>query len=219
MKKRMIYFLASLILFIFLIGCGMAPKSPDTGDETETQTEADQENENDDTSAQTPAVVPVPEAPAIQESQEPVVPVVNENITLPLKASGNLNLQDSPSLCPHIAPRFDCNRYDVRSCPVKKIVGQNDFLPGIMSCRSGYEHRGENPNHKYCFIQECRPIEKENIVEAYGGPVAYVEYIYSVEKVEGGIMTHYTLNKCGEEEKEFKTSFDCNNYMTELRNV
>jgi hypothetical protein len=136
-----------------------------------------------------------------------------------LTISGNLNLQSDTTQCPHLAQSFDCNKYDIRRCDFKMIVGQNKFYPGIMICRDGYTYRNENPNHKYCFIQECSPIAKDNVVEAYGGPVAYAEYIYAEDTVSGGIMTNYKLTKCGEEKKEFKTSNECKYYNSKLKSI
>jgi hypothetical protein len=212
--------IAILLAILVVVGCAFLPAKPPV-EELQGETE---------TISETPAQQ-APAAPAPAAEQQPAqaessyTPVVSEpanetNATAPaLQISGSLVLQDNTQLCPHLVRKFDCDRYDLARCEFKTLVGQNDFFPDYLHCREGYTYRGEDPNHKYCFIQECRPIEKENIVEAYGGPVAYAEYIYSVDKTETGIMTHYTLDKCGEERKEFPTSYDCRIYKSELRNI
>ncbi|MBU2561232.1 MAG: hypothetical protein KKD17_02960 [Nanoarchaeota archaeon] len=224
MKKALMILL--LVALLTLAGCGFLPSKPPIAGSGE-----------DNGAAEAPAAKeqakapPEPEA-AAEEIIEQVAkeekkyvsvepePANDTNETeAPLMISGSLKLQANPDLCPHLARAFECNKYDLARCGFKTLVGQNDFYPDYLSCRSGYDYRGEDPNHKYCFIQECRPLDKDNIVYAYGGTVAYVEYFYRVEKVEGGIMTSYTLHKCGEEHKEFPTSSGCRVYKSELKNI
>jgi len=210
MKK--LYILSCiLLLIIVLAGCALLPAKP-------------LEVAEDVEGSGSQELVTVPE-PELVEVQEPVlepVPVSEDiaeeaNVTADLKISGSLKLQSSKTLCPHLLERFECDKYELARCDFRTLVSKNDFFPDYLHCRNGYDYRGENPNHKYCFIQECRPLDENNIVYAYGGTVAYADYLYKVDKVEGGIMTTYTLYKCGEEFKEFKTSFDCKTYKSELR--
>jgi len=133
--------------------------------------------------------------------------------------TGNLELQDDLSKCPHLIGTFECDRYDISRCYFKTFIGKEDFFPDYIYCRDGRIKDGERNDWKYCFIQECRPLKEENIVKAYGGPVTWGEYKYSVEKVGGGIMTYYELISCGEEYDEFETSFDCRTYRSELGNI
>jgi hypothetical protein len=224
MKNVAIIFLIGALM-ILSIGCFMIPPKPSEALAPEGWEKA------------APAPQPATQAPKTPAAAEDVIEQVakaetkytpaepepvnttNETATPELKISDSLKLQSSTDLCPHLAEKFDCNRYDIRSCKFKTLVGQNDFYPDLMSCRSGYEYRKEDPRHKYCYIQECRPLEKNNIVEAYGGPVMYAEYIYSEEQTAAGIMTHYTLLKCGEVWQESKTSADCKFYLSKLNAI
>jgi len=229
MKYAILFVLISI--FLLVGGCSLLPAKPGStlpGETTTeptsqpsepvaaTQTTEPGENPAEEVKEAAPEIVPekkyaasVPEAP-----NDTIVTPVKEDII-----SGNLNLQGNLDICPHLVRSFDCDRYDIRSCKFKNIVGQDDFFPDLMACRSGYSYRNEDPNHKYCFVQECRTLEKGNVVYAYGGPVAYAEYIYQVESVPGGIMTHYTLTKCGEERQEFDTSNGCKSYKSQLKSI
>jgi hypothetical protein len=223
MRKAVIVFLICSLI-ILSAGCALLPQKPAEAlpgeDTTSTQptpqspqaSPATQESVVDDVIEQVVATKYVPAEP------EPVN-VSNETEEVVLKTSGSLKLQSNLAMCPHLVQRFDCNRYDIRSCKFKTLVGQNDFYPDIISCRDGYEYRKEDPRHKYCYIQECRPLEENNIVDGYGGPVIYAEYIYSEEKTATGIMTHYALFSCGETWQESKTSADCRFYLSKLNTV
>ncbi len=143
--------------------------------------------------------------------------ITNEtNVTVDLVFSGSFDLQPDLGLCPHLADSFSCDKYDVRRCDFGEIVGRNDYYPDLINCRDGNTEKGENPQNKYCIIQECQPLDENNIVYAYGGPTIYAEYGYRVEKVANGILTHYTLRRCGEMHKEFDSEFDCTVYKAEL---
>jgi hypothetical protein len=221
MKKVAI--ITILLAMLILVGCGFLPSKPPVEElqgETETivETPAQPAAEPAPATPPAPAVEPAPVESKYTPAVSEIVNATNET-TPALQISGSLDLQDNPQLCPHLVRKFDCDKYDLARCGFKTLVGQNDFFPDYLHCRDGYVNRGENPNHKYCFIQECRPIEKKNIVEAYGGPVAYAEYIYSVDKTDTGVMTHYVLDNCGEEHKEFPTSYDCRIYKSSLRNI
>jgi len=89
------------------------------------------------------------------------------------------------SLCPHLAASFQCDKYDIRRCSFKTIVGQNDFYPDIMSCRNGYTYMKEDPEDKYCVVQECRPLEKNGIVEAYGARSCMLSMITPSTRLKG----------------------------------
>jgi hypothetical protein len=214
-----------ILLALLLAGCGLLPKEPPVEElqgETNTivETPAAPETQQPAPADATPPAAEV--APPVESKYTPAEPVIiNEtNETAPaLQISGSINLQSNPQLCPHLVRKFDCDKYDLARCGFKTLVGQNDFFPDYLHCREGYVNRGEDPRHKYCFVQECRALEKDNIVHAYGGPVAFAEYLYEVEKTATGVMTHYTLLKCGEEHKEFPTSYDCRIYKSELRNI
>jgi hypothetical protein len=214
--KKVLVIIVICLLSVYLAGCGALPSKPPVEEGGE-ESVAEEVPAADEPMVEEPVVEEAPE-PEPAEEAEQVVEEANETaVTEELRISGSLKLQSSRALCPHLADRFSCNKYDVSRCEFTTFVGENDFYPDHIKCRSGYDYRGEDPNHKYCFIQECRPLEEYNVVYAYGGTVAYAEYLYNVEKVEGGIMTHYTLHKCGEEYKEFKTSTDCRVYKSELR--
>ncbi|MFC1741721.1 hypothetical protein ACFL3V_04260 [Nanoarchaeota archaeon] len=212
MRKGLLI-LSVVIILLVIVGCKGMPPGPEDAvsaeDSTADITEPAEEQTVDDQEV------------AVEEKKKdvPAEDTTAETDEAELKISGNLGLQKSLELCPHLAGSFDCDKYDLRRCDFKMTVGKNEFYPDLLHCRSGYDYRGENPAHKYCFIQECRPLEKENIVYGYGGTVVYAEYIYSVDTVDGGIMTHYTLDKCGEELKEFPTSYECRLYKSELRNI
>ena len=220
--KRSVMFLLLAIMFTTIIGCGFFPEQPST--------EGAEEPAPDEIGEQEQAGPEPSKEEAVEKAVEEAKAVVAvDNVTAEqnitgiagdvIETSGSLDLQDDVGLCPHLAEQFECNRYDVRRCDFKKVVGKNDYYPDLISCRSGYEHKGEDAANKYCLIQECRPLEKENIVYAYGGPVIYAEYDYSVESVEGGIMTHYSLLRCGEAYEEFETNFDCTVYKSKIENV
>ena len=210
MKKSIMIFLIAAMLVV-IVGCGFFPSEPPI-EEPEEEIAAPEEP------AEQPEQLPEPEA------AEEIEPVVEEEIAAEPEEkgpeiSGSLDLQENLALCPHLAESFECNKYDIRRCNFNTFVGKNEFYPDLMNCRDGYTQRGENPDNKYCIIQECRPLQEENIAYAYGGPIAYAEYDYSVEQIEGGIMTHYTLLRCGETHKEFDTDFDCTVYKSELEGL
>lgn len=201
-------FVVSVIISVLLLsiaGC-VPPQSQEAAAEEATL--------EDDAlpSDQTP--VESPQQPAAEESQD--IPEQEESS---IQISGSLNLQDDLSKCPHLAESFECDRYDISRCKFKTLVGKDDFYPDYIYCRDGRLEDGEKAGRKYCFIQECRPLEKESIVYAYGGPVTWGEYIYTVDKVDGGIMTHYQLVSCGEDRQEFEDSFDCTTYRSTLGNI
>jgi hypothetical protein len=226
---------AIIVLAIILLAAGCKtffPPSPEEATAAETGQADEAEDETGDTSSRQPTTQQTAEEAAeavisqVAEEKKEYLEIeasaANDTNTTPEPEpaiSGSLKLQESRELCPHLARKFDCDKYDLARCDFRTLAAQNKFYPDMISCRSGYDYKGENPNHKYCFIQECRPIEKDNIVKAYGGIVAYAEYIYSVDKAEGGIMTHYTLDKCGEEKKEFRTSYDCRVYKSTSKSV
>jgi hypothetical protein len=217
MKKGLMILLIAVML-LAVVGCGFLPAKPGIEDAEEPVPEEPVQEQAEPE----PAEEEVTEQAPVEEAGIDVVQDITEEANMTEEKpeiSGNLDLQDNLELCPHLAERFECNKYDLRRCDFETFVGKNDYYPDLLSCRSGYDYRGENPDHKYCLIQECRPLEKQNIVYAYGGPTAYAEYIYSVKNVEGGILTHYVLHKCGEEYNEFKTSFDCKVYKSELQNI
>jgi hypothetical protein len=183
------------LVLLFLAGCSTNVELNVTSNETPI-----------DSTAKTQIVTP----------EALVVPAIStENTTLnitsanTLKISGNLNIQSNLDLCPHVQSFF-CDKYDVRYCDFNRIVGKNGYYPDMLSCRSGREKLGENPTSKYCFIQECGPIAKNNIVTGYGGYVIFAEY--SV------VGSEYTLKKCGEENKMFDTRLKCNSYKSKLEN-
>jgi hypothetical protein len=225
MNKYALFAVAALLLIVG--GCWMLPPKPgsDNLGETSNQSSAEPAPQVAPTVTTTAPVQETSKAPenVTQSKYIAAVPAIpnDTNVTSvkELMISGNLNLQDNLDMCPHLVRSFDCDRYDIRSCKFKNIVGQDDFYPDIMACRDGYSYRNENINHKYCFVQECRALEKGNVVYAYGGSVAYAEYIYHVDNVPGGIMTHYTLAKCGEEMQEFDTSNGCKSYKTQLKSI
>jgi hypothetical protein len=215
-----------LVAISLLAGCALLPAKP-----AEVIGGGTTENVQPAATQTAPAPQPAPqptepaqsaEAQAPEPKYTPAVPEAKNDTPVAepkLTISGSLKLQTDTTLCPHLVKMFECNKYDIRSCPFKTIVGKNDFYPEQMICRSGYSYKKENPDHKYCFIQECRTLEKGNVVYAYGGPVVYAEYAYSVQQVSGGIMTKYALASCGEESKEFKTSMECKSYMHEMKSI
>lgn len=142
------------------------------------------------------------------------------NITeVQLQTSGSLTLQSDPELCPHLNSSFSCDKYDIRRCGFKHTVGKEDYYPDLINCRAGKKEQGENQDYMYCLIQECQPLSENNLVFGYGGPTAFAEYIYTVEKVSGGIMTHYTLKRCGEQYNTFNSTFDCTVYKSRLEKL
>ncbi len=205
MRKEIFIILAILLL---IAGCKMVPESPE-------DVAKDAETEEQPAPIVKPAVV---KEATYTPVETPVENLTNETAQpIELKTSGSIELQDSTALCPHLAESFQCDKYDIRRCSFKTLVGQNDFYPDIISCRDGYTYMKQDPKNKYCVVQECRPLENNGIVEAYGGPVMYAEYDYSVDNVEGGIMTNYKLLRCGEMFKEFKSSTDCREYYSTLK--
>ncbi|MBW2971484.1 hypothetical protein KY359_00465 [Candidatus Woesearchaeota archaeon] len=223
MKKGWVSVCIALLLLV-VAGCGFLPSKPPiegAGEDAEPAA-ADSQPATAAPKAPEAAADDIIEQVAQEKKYVPVEPeIVNETNETEeeLRISGSLRLQSNPELCPHLIRKFECDKYDLARCDSKTLVGQNDFYPDIISCWSGYDYRGEDPNHKYCFIQECRPLDKDSVVYAYGGTVAYAEYLYEVEKVEGGINTKYTLHECGEEFKEFPTSFDCRVYKSDIKTV
>lgn len=217
MKKGMIVLFTSVMLII-IAGCGFLPEKPGIEDAGEPVLEEPVQEQAEPEPATDKSVEEVVEEEELVVAVEDITAETDMTDGLP-EISGSLDLQDNLGLCPHLAESFECNKYDVRRCDFKTFVGQNGYYPDLISCRSGYENKGEDTENKYCLIQECRPLEKENIVYAYGGPVIYAEYDYSVESVEGGIMTHYSLLRCGETYNEFDTSFDCRVYKSELEDI
>lgn len=216
--KRGLSVILVLILLAFAAGCALMPaESPvgvndSAGVVGEGAVAEGQETAAGDVMGQ-----------AVQEEQVPEEVVGAEenasetsNLTAELPVSGSLELQNDLERCPHLADSFSCDKYDIRRCEFKRFVGRNGFYPDLIDCRDGRVDKGQNPGKKYCLIQGCRPLTSDNIVYAYGGPTAYAEYIYSVENVAGGIMTHYALDRCGEQYGEFDTSFDCNVYKSRL---
>jgi hypothetical protein len=203
--------------FIVMAGCGFLPSgTPINGTAEETGTAAEPVKKQEQKEPEAAAADIIKQV--VEEEQKDVVNETNEtNVTTETaaKISGSLALQKDLSLCPHLAASFSCNKYDIRRCDFKMQVGKNGTYPNLMNCRDGRK-KGENPDNKYCIVQECRPIEEENIAYAHGGMVAFAEYIYKEEKVEGGIMTHYTLRRCGEDHMEFNSSFDCTVYKSKL---
>ncbi len=136
-----------------------------------------------------------------------------------IKVSGSTALQDNLSLCPHLVHEFSCDRYDIRGCDFKHGLGKDGFFPDILKCRSGDVSKGESSDSKFCFIQGCGPIVKGNLVHRYGGPVIYAEFKYRLEKTGSGIMTYYTLRRCGETWKDFASEYDCSMYYSEWRQL
>jgi hypothetical protein len=214
--KRGVSIILVIIILAFAAGCALMPSEAPSGEEGSAEL-ADE-------------AIPAPEPASAgdlidQVAQEEVqeVPsyveegVVEEaNLSTDLPVSGSLELQNDLERCPHLAASFECDRYDIRRCEFNRFVGRNGFYPNLIDCRDGRADKGQDPDKKYCLIQGCRPLTSDNIVYAYGGPTAYAEYIYHVENVEGGIMTHYSLNRCGEQYDEFDTSFDCTVYKSRL---
>ncbi|MBN1543971.1 hypothetical protein JW898_00750 [Candidatus Woesearchaeota archaeon] len=224
MKTGAIIFL--LAVSVIIAGCGFLPSEPPMSaaeGEGETAEAAPQQQTKAPQQPEAAAEDIIEQVAKEEKKYTPAEPeTLNEsNATneteAPLMISGSLKLQGNQDLCPHLLRTFECDKYELGRCSFKTLVGRNGFYPDYLSCRSGYDYKGEDLNHKYCFIQECRPLEKDNIVYAYGGTVAYAEYLYRVEKVEGGIMTYYTLHKCGEERKEFSTSSGCREYKSEIK--
>ena len=214
MKKSLI--IIFLVSVLFTLGCTYFT-AEDMLDETNA---SDTDGVNESTSLEKEdGVADLIDEVVDEENGDEIVDIPellnNSNTTELVAISGDLNLQNDLELCPHLTKRFDCNRYDIRRCDFKTFVGANDFYPDLISCRDGRKS-GENSDHKYCLIQSCRPMQKDNIVYAYGGQSIYAEYAYVVENVGDSIMTHYTLEKCGEEHAEFETHFDCVVYKSEL---
>jgi len=213
------------LLLIFSAGCGLLPGEPpipgteaDVGEAPETtdaEDAASAEEEPEDSVEQLISQVVEEEELLVEEEQN----LTNEtDETALIEISGSLDLQEDLSFCPHIVDSFSCDRYDVRRCEIKQIVGQNGYFPDLINCRAGEPDRnpGEKADNRYCIIQECQPIHEDNIVYAYGGPIIYAEYDYREEKVGGGIMTHYSLLRCGEMFMEFEDKFECTVYKAEL---
>ncbi|NQU79428.1 hypothetical protein HQ545_06695 [Candidatus Woesearchaeota archaeon] len=200
MKHKLICILIIIIL-LFIAGCGMIPKDPEAFN--------DSSDESNDTIVEPEVTADdIIEQIAVKEKQKPVENNIT-NITINVSAvSGSLDLQQDIELCPHLARSFSCNRYDVRHCDINTIVGRDQFWPDLINCRTG-RLDGEDPDNRYCLVQECQPLHNDSIVDAYGGPTIFAEYEYREEKVGGGIMTHYTLKECGEVFMEFKSKFDC----------
>lgn len=225
MKKRHIILslLSVLAVMLLLGGCGFfVPSDPAEDLERESGDSESQAQESAETNSDAEpedAVEGLIDKVVEQEAAKPVVEenLTNQtNMTVELEQSGSLYLQTDLGLCPHLAESFECDRYDIRRCAFKTFVGKNGFYPDLMNCRDGETRKGENPQNKYCIIQSCAPLQEDNIAYAYGGTTAYAEYRHSVEKVGGGIMTHYELRRCGEMHKEFDTDFDCTVYKSEL---
>lgn len=213
MKKSLIIILLACCFLI--LGCTYFTVE-DMLDETETSQDGADESLPPEPENAVDEVIDQVVKENIGEEIVGVPELLNEsNVTEEILISGDLQLQDDLGLCPHLARSFECDRYDIRRCDFKTFVGANDFYPDFISCKDGRKP-GENPDHKYCLIQECRPMQRDNIVFAYGGHSIYAEYVYSVENVGGGIITHYTLHRCGEKYVEFETSFDCTVYKSEL---
>lgn len=123
--------------------------------------------------------------------------------------SGSLDLQDDLKLCPHLAKRFSCDKYDIKFCEFTQMLGANDYYPNVLNCRDGQTAKGENPDHEYCLIQSCMPLASDGIVYAYGGTTAYAEYSYVKDRINEEVVLHYSLVKCGEMEKEFEKQDNC----------
>ncbi len=218
-----------ILSFLFITGCkyfpggSPIPPSPedalaidDAGDNN-TIAEVNSETESTEVSADDLIKQVVEE-----ETKPVVVNSTNETNTTEITAvtlSESLNLQDTLSLCPHLNVSFECNRYDIRRCEFKQIVGNNNYYPDLINCRAGKSSRGENPDNRYCLIQECQPIKKDNIVYSYGGPTIWAEYDYHEQKSVEGVMTYYSLKRCGEMQMQFNSSFDCTVYKSELEGL
>ncbi|MFH1064672.1 MAG: hypothetical protein V1729_06320 [Candidatus Woesearchaeota archaeon] len=195
-----------LVIFLLAIaGCGPVPAQDEAGDEELV----------DEPLLEVPVQTAQVQEPEIAQDNTSDIADLEQGVEI----TGSLELQDDLSKCPHLMETFDCDRYDISRCKFKNLVGKDEFYPDYIYCRDGRLEHGESAGRKYCFIQECRLLEKENIVYAYGGPVTWGEYIYTVDKVDGGIMTHYQLVSCGEDRQEFKTSFDCTTYRSTLDNI
>jgi hypothetical protein len=214
--KKVVIVLLMAVLMIIILGCGFLPAKPPVeraGEEVAAPAEPPKQEKAEALSEPETAEVVEQVVEAVEEE------AVEEAAEEGLKISNSLDLQSDLTLCPNLANSFECDKYDIRRCDFKTFVGDNDFYPDLMNCRKGYDDRDENPDNMYCLIQECRPLEEDNIVYAYGKIIAYAEYAYNVEKVEGGIMTHYGLLRCGEIHKEFESSFDCQVYKSELEGL
>lgn len=219
MKKSVLVVLISLFLLI-TAGCGFFSAETSVAEMEEGSEEAAapaepaaKKEQKEPEAAAEDIIKNVVEAK--EKGPEEEVNETNVTVEVEMNISGSLDLQEDLLLCPHLAESFSCNKYDVRRCDFETFVGKNGTYPDLISCRDGRK-KGENPGNKYCLIQECGPVEEGNIAYAHGGMAAFAEYIYRVEKVEGGIMTHYTLKRCGETYKEFNSSFDCTVYKSEL---
>lgn len=217
-----------LIVLIFLVlasasGCSPAPadvneSEEDAGEMSDVSGSPDEAAEAGGTDADQVIEQAIQEEAEIQETEEELSGnmTADANATQEYSISGSLELQTDLERCPHLAQSFSCDRYDIRRCEFKRFTGRNGFYPDLIDCRDGRAEKGQDPEKKYCLIQECSPLTEENIVQAYGGPTAYAEYDYRVEKIEGGIMTHYSLLRCGETYKQFDNEFDCTVYKSRL---
>ena len=143
-----------------------------------------------------------------------VVETVNKT-----KVSGSLELQSDLDLCPHLVQEFICDKYDLRDCKFKQIMGEDEFYPDNLFCRDGLSLKKGVSGNKYCIVQECRGITEGGIVSSFGGVMAYVEYNYDEETVKDGIMTRYKLLRCGEIQKSFIERTDCNHYFAEVKKL
>lgn len=217
-------FISACIFLIAVTGCAFLPGEPPingTAEPVDGTGQQDQEDIIQESPEQEPE--DIAEQIIEQVAEEEAAPVETEqnltnetNQTEELEISGSLDLQEDLSLCPHLAPSFECDKYDIRRCEFKTSVGRNNFYPDLINCRDGDPDKGEDAGNKYCIIQACQPLAEDNMVYAYGGPTAYAEYDHTVHKTETGIMTQYDLLRCGEMHEEFETKFDCTVYKAEL---
>jgi predicted small lipoprotein YifL len=234
MMKKSVTIIAAILILSVLAGCGYLPGGSPIPPPPEEALQEPAVEEQEQQVAAEPELPEQPEAePEELAAQEVIKTLAQEEMTEPeinetnqtnatnvtLEVSGSLDLQEELSLCPHLAESFSCDRYDVRRCNIGQIVGANEYYPELMNCRAGRAEKGEEPENRYCLIQECVPLHNKSVVYAYGGPILYAEYAYSEEKVPGGIMTHYTLLRCGEDHAEFNTSLKCISYKSELDNL
>jgi hypothetical protein len=201
-KKHYMLLISAVLVMLLIAGCGLIlPKEAGIAEEPRAE---DDSYADTDVEQQAAAAS---EQPAEQETE--TAGEAEDTGPPPLPTSGSLDLQMRHDLCPHLVTNFSCDKYDLRNCGYTTMLGKEGFYPNVLNCRDG-----KTEGQVFCLIQECMPITEENIVRAYGGTTAYAEYTYIKDKVEGGIILHYKLSKCGETELEFETQDKCRFYRS-----
>lgn len=219
--KASIAIVLAISSLLLISGCSLLfpqdspiPPSPEEAATGQVSTQKSQEKSSDSDAAASDLIAQM--ATAEKKNETANVTNITNTTEAELQISGSLKLQTDATLCPHLNTSFSCDKYDIRRCDFKDFVGVEGYYPDLINCRAGRKDKGENPDYRYCLIQECQPISEENLAYEYGGPTIFAEYEYREEKVAGGIMTYYTLKRCGEQQNTFNSSFDCTVYKSRL---